>query len=353
MFSKVTVPGLQQDTLRRYLLNNTHDMTEINGFLCKIVEDMKTKRTNWDGEYEKKAALFAAESVLINFLKNDKKLSKEATVQALRNYRKTLGQYELKKGNTCEFFRQTFIGLNIDGKGTGSGVLKDDNGAVYQGEYKDGKPHGRGTMKYANKNQYDGMWQHGKRHGRGIMTYANKDQYDGMWLEDKANGQGVKTYTDGEKYDGLWLNGVAHGRGVLTNTNGDIYVGDFEHGKRHGLGAMRYASGNQYNGGWRGGKLHGQGTMKCASGEQYTGSWQDGVAHGQGSMKYANGDIYEGVWHCGRRQEQGGRTDSKVTKNSVNGKPQTASTDTPAENKLVNRNTKGYGLKNDYYMFEL
>ena len=61
------------------------------------------------------------------------------------------------------------------------------------------------------------------------------------------------------------------------------------------------------------------------------------------------------MWLHGRRHEQGGRTDSNVSKNSVNGEPRTASTDTPAKNKPVKRNTKYYGLMNvnDDDIFEL
>ena len=50
--------------------------------------------------------------------------------------------------------------------------------------------------------------------GQGILKHENGDVYDGQWLYDRAHGFGSYVCKkDGEKYEGDWKLDVPHGNG--------------------------------------------------------------------------------------------------------------------------------------------
>ena len=51
-------------------------------------------------------------------------------------------------------------------------------------------------------------------HGYGVMRFENGYVYEGNWKEGKRNGIGKATFTDGMIYEGDYLDGQRHGIGT-------------------------------------------------------------------------------------------------------------------------------------------
>ena len=68
-----------------------------------------------------------------------------------------------------------------------SGIDNDQDGRIYQGEWKDAQPHGQGKLYYANTNLwYDGEWKEGKREGLGTSYYEDGNPaFAGEWKDGK------------------------------------------------------------------------------------------------------------------------------------------------------------------------
>lgn len=119
--------------------------------------------------------------------------------------------------------------------------LKRFPDAVYFGECIKQKNrllrHGKGVMKYQNGRVYEGEWDKDQRHGRGFEKYPNKNIYIGEFKEGKAHGSGKYEWVQqGEVYDGEWSKGTRHGYGVWKRKNGDSYIGEWKRGKADGYG---------------------------------------------------------------------------------------------------------------------
>lgn len=127
------------------------------------------------------------------------------------------------------------ISNNVSGSNTAQinrGVLKFDNGDVYEGELKDGKMNGRGVYRFAYGDVLEGEWEDGKINGHGVIKSANDDVYEGEYKDDKRNGHWVFRFADG----------------------GVVIEQEFKDGKMNGHGVCRFADGAVYEGEWRDGK---------------------------------------------------------------------------------------------------
>lgn len=49
----------------------------------------------------------------------------------------------------------------------GKGIMKYQNGRLFEGEWENDQRHGRGYERYPNANIYQGEFQYGKAHGKG------------------------------------------------------------------------------------------------------------------------------------------------------------------------------------------
>jgi hypothetical protein len=67
-----------------------------------------------------------------------------------------------------------WVGSNQKGKYTG-----------YVGE--SGEPHGRGMLKLDNGDVYEGEFKNGRRHGQGVYTWAQGDLYTGPWCKVRSH----------------------------------------------------------------------------------------------------------------------------------------------------------------------
>ena len=83
------------------------------------------------------------------------------------------------------------------------GVLVNNVGDVYQGEWKQGYRHGLGTYVFANGNRHIGEWINDKTFGPGTLIYANGQKYKGGLINFEKNGKGTFYFLDGDIWDGL------------------------------------------------------------------------------------------------------------------------------------------------------
>jgi hypothetical protein len=82
---------------------------------------------------------------------------------------------------------------------------------------------GFGTYDYIDRRKYVGILINGKRNGYGILRFTNGDHYEGGFKDDHMNGMGTFFYADGGKYVGSWMDDMKNGQGVLSYPNGDRY----------------------------------------------------------------------------------------------------------------------------------
>lgn len=69
----------------------------------------------------------------------------------------------------------------INSKGRVTGVGKEINNIIYEGQLRDDVYHGFGRYIYSNGNYYIGNWADGKRCGKGKLVDTSGKIYEGMW----------------------------------------------------------------------------------------------------------------------------------------------------------------------------
>lgn len=69
----------------------------------------------------------------------------------------------------------------VNSKGRVTGVGKEINNIIYEGQLRDDVYHGYGRYIYSNGNYYIGMWENGKRCGKGKLVDTSGKVYEGMW----------------------------------------------------------------------------------------------------------------------------------------------------------------------------
>ncbi|VVC40636.1 MORN motif [Cinara cedri] len=90
-----------------------------------------------------------------------------------------------------------------DGKKSGCGIKRWNDGAVYEGQWRDNQFNGQGFFTEANGNNYDGQWRAGLKHGEGVYMFMNK----------------------GLSMTGIWINGVPN-MNIMEHTNFDQWTGN-------------------------------------------------------------------------------------------------------------------------------
>ena len=151
----------------------------------------------------------------------------------------------------------------------------NEDGSIYEGEYKHGKPNGKGSMtSYDNKNIYDGDWVNGKREGIGKLIICDEYNYTGPFENDNFSGSG----------------------GVLCDNKGNIYEGDFEKNKFEGYGHYKMSNGDVYIGEFKEGLFHGKGQYNDNEGNVFDGEFKNGKKDGEGVLIKKNGEKLEGIF---------------------------------------------------------
>ncbi len=230
-----------------------------------------------------------------------------------------------------------FITLNSNG-GTcllgdctnGYGILINDNGNRYLGEFKNGTKHGQGVYYYTANIKYSGSWKNDTRDGEGRMYANGQISQAGNWKNNNLivpnkqigcisgncnTGIGTFLYKDGRKLFARFQSGQPIEQVVCYSTNGEKYIGQWKDDDRSDYGICYTENGEIQSGLWNGsiflGELktskiqkgcvsgnciQGEGTYIYPDETRYNGSFLNNLANGFGICYYADGEIYIGEW---------------------------------------------------------
>jgi len=115
-------------------------------------------------------------------------------------------------------------------------------------------PHGKGIMRFDNGNVFDGDWVHGVINGQGKMTYANGDIYIGEWANNMRNGKGTYTWVDNREYRGEYIDDMRYGEGtfmgwfdIISGFKG-TYIGHSVNDMFEGQGVFVFDNGDRFEG---------------------------------------------------------------------------------------------------------
>jgi hypothetical protein len=160
-------------------------------------------------------------------------------------------------------------------------------------------PQGYGKMVYDQDGRvYEGEWKRGQWDGNGKLVNGNGDIYEGEFLDDQRHGQGTYIWKSGRRYVGDFVRDIRHGKGTFSFSDGSVYVGDFEQGARQGFGRCDFPEGGYYEGEWKNNMFEGAGECYWPDGRSYRGEFSQNQSHGWGVEKYADGRIrHDGFWN--------------------------------------------------------
>ncbi len=108
---------------------------------------------------------------------------------------------ECDDGEFCGF-------TNQEEERCGFGILRQEDGAYYAGE-----------------------WRLNMRMGLGLGFSGSREKYAGQWRVNKQNGVGMKLFQNGNVYSGQWRNGRMDGVGTIYFPNGECVCAVFSHGE--------------------------------------------------------------------------------------------------------------------------
>ncbi len=192
--------------------------------------------------------------------------------------------YKLESGEEVRYF-----GLVKGGEPT-SGWVFSSKGVG--GKFK------QGIIKYNDGSVYEGETLGALRSGEGTLTYKNGDVAKGTFSENELNGKGTVTYINGDTYDGYFKNGKKHGQGVQkykTDDGINTYTGNFTNDKRNGKGKMEYANGDVFEGEYKDDKKDGYGVFTQTSGRKFEGTYINNL-RSEGKVTFENGATFEGTF---------------------------------------------------------
>ena len=131
----------------------------------------------------------------------------------------------------------TYIGTLNKGLFDGFGTLtSSDNKYLYTGEWKDGLKHGKGQL-ITEKIKYSGNFKNDAFSGnKGILCDEKGNVYEGDFVNGKFEGYGHYKMSNGDNYIGQFKNGYFEGKGQLTDKKGNVFNGNFVKGQKDGFG---------------------------------------------------------------------------------------------------------------------
>lgn len=163
-------------------------------------------------------------------------------------------------------------------------VAELSNGDAYIGfKDEDGKYSGWGIYRFNNGTLYIGEFSENDFNGNGCWLSSNGSIQVGEFSEDKFS-EGI----------------IFHSKENYIKITDSIYS---ECG-------IVFEDGSRYQGGYNKetGRYEGEGTYCWPSGASYRGFWKDGVRFGRGTYTYADGTAEEGVWLDGDQIKPGTET---------------------------------------------
>ena len=100
------------------------------------------------------------------------------------------------------------------GNKNGIGILKIENKALYEGEFKNGDISGIGTLFFGDGTKYQGMWKNNKMDGYGYINWPDGNYFEGEFKEDKKEGFGICKNRN-KVFMGIWKNNLLEGNVII------------------------------------------------------------------------------------------------------------------------------------------
>jgi len=167
-----------------------------------------------------------------------------------------LSQYITTDKNITVYLEDgnTYIGTLKFGTFDGNGTLSSsDNKYLYNGEWKDGLKHGKGEL-ITEKIKYNGKFENDQFSGsKGILCDEKGNIYEGDFLNGKFEGYGHYKMSNGDNYIGEFKDGLFEGKGLLTDIKGNVFDGNFTKGKKDGFGVIITNKGEKIEGKYKNG----------------------------------------------------------------------------------------------------
>ena len=167
-----------------------------------------------------------------------------------------LSQYIMGDKNITLYLEDgnTYFGTLKYGLFNGNGTLSSsDNKYLYNGDWKDGLKHGTGQL-ITEKIKYSGKFKNDQFSGpKGILCDDKGNIYEGDFLNGKFEGYGHYTMSNGDNYIGEFKNGLFDGKGQLTDKKGNVFDGNFIKGKKEGFGLIITNKGEKIEGKYKNG----------------------------------------------------------------------------------------------------
>ncbi|OLQ11209.1 Radial spoke head 1-like [Symbiodinium microadriaticum] len=95
---------------------------------------------------------------------------------------------------------------NAAGLREGWGVLNQNDGSTYAGQWVSGKRHGVGTLVF-DGGIFEGQWVRGEASGSGLVRFTNGDKFEGQYSGNRKHGFGTYAWADGAVEEGQYFNG--------------------------------------------------------------------------------------------------------------------------------------------------
>jgi hypothetical protein len=148
----------------------------------------------------------------------------------------------------------TYIGTLSKGLFDGFGTLSSlDNKYLYTGEWKDGLKHGKGQL-ITEKIKYSGKFENDVFSGnKGVLCDEKGNIYEGDFVNGKFEGYGHYKMSNGDNYIGQFKNGYFEGKGQLTDKKGNVFNGNFVRGQKDGFGLIVKSNGETIEGKYKNG----------------------------------------------------------------------------------------------------
>ena len=148
----------------------------------------------------------------------------------------------------------TYIGTLNKGLFDGFGTLSSlDNKYLYTGEWKDGLKHGKGQL-ITEKIKYSGKFENDVFSGnKGVLCDEKGNIYEGDFVNGKFEGYGHYKMSNGGNYIGQFKNGYFEGKGQLTDKKGNVFNGNFVKGQKDGYGLIVKSNGETIEGKYKNG----------------------------------------------------------------------------------------------------
>ena len=210
----------------------------------------------------------------INDLKNNKIDILTAKTQFKQFLKYSLYFDNINNDNEIINYKEMlYLGSLKDGKPNGIGILSNECGLIYQGEFREGEINGKGKMFIYNKNNnisqnkkintyqsknniknlikiFEGIFTNGVKNGKfNVYNEKNSKIFEGEFVDDLKNGKGIEFNNGKIIFEGEYKDDLKNGKGIEYKNGYKVYEGNFENNYFNGNGTLFYNDGKiQYQG---------------------------------------------------------------------------------------------------------